>query len=169
MLNTLLSRRFWHGRHLAALRHRLEVAQDISQFTPEFAAGHTGISAAEIRRIARELAGGRGRRLLRPHGVSVQAYGALNQWLIQLINIATGNLDRPVVPVHPASGGPGAQHTAPAAFGRHHSRVRGLPEFDRRAAGCRPGRGNHHPGEGQIGRCFAGAGNPVLSTPTAAS
>jgi anaerobic selenocysteine-containing dehydrogenase len=27
-------------------------------------------------------------------GVSTQAYGGLNQWLIQLINIATGNLDK---------------------------------------------------------------------------
>ena len=34
-----------------------EVAEAVAEFTPEFAAPYTGISAADIRRMARELAG----------------------------------------------------------------------------------------------------------------
>ncbi|MDI9775922.1 molybdopterin oxidoreductase family protein, partial [Pseudomonas aeruginosa] len=62
-------------------------------------------------------------------GVSTQAFGTLCQWLVQLINLVTGNLDRVG----------GALCTSPALdlvastsgghFGRWRSRVSGLPEY----------------------------------------
>ena len=62
-------------------------------------------------------------------GVSTQVFGGLCQWLVQVLNIVTGNLDRPG----------GAMFTRPAvdlvastgrgSLGRRKSRVRGLPEF----------------------------------------
>ena len=166
VLNTLLAEDLARPRHLAAFVTGLEeVARDIRQFTPEFAAGHTGISAADIRRIARELAVAEAAVCYGRMGVSVQAYGALNQWLIQLINIATGNLDRPGGSLFTLPAVDQVRNTGPGGFGRHHSRVRELPEFDRELPVAALAEEITTPGEGQLRALFTGAGNPVLSTP----
>ena len=98
-------------------------------------------------------------------GVSTQAYGALNQWLIQLINIATGNLDRPGGSMFTLPAVDQVASISPGGFGRHHSRVRGLPEFDRELPAAAMAEEITTPGEGRIRALFTGAGNPVLSTP----
>ena len=166
VLNTLLAEDLARPRHLAAFVTGLEeVARDIRQFTPEFAAGHTGISAADIRRIARELAVAEAAVCYGRMGVSVQAYGALNQWLIQLINIATGNLDRPGGSLFTLPAVDQVRNTGPGGFGRHRSRVRELPEFDRELPVAALAEEITTPGEGQLRALFTGAGNPVLSTP----
>jgi anaerobic selenocysteine-containing dehydrogenase len=145
-----------------------EVAIAIANFTPEFAAEHTGIDAQATRRIARELAGANAAICYGRLGVSVQAYGALNQWLIQLINIATGNLDKPGGSLFTLPAVDSLATTSPGGFGRHHSRVRGLPEFDREIPAAALAEEITTPGEGQIRALFTGAGNPVLSTPNGA-
>ena len=166
VLNTLLAEDLARPRHLAAFVTGLEeVARDIRQFTPEFAAGHTGISAADTRRIARELAVAEAAVCYGRMGVSVQAYGALNQWLIQLINIATGNLDRPGGSLFTLPAVDQIRNTGPGGFGRHRSRVRELPEFDRELPVAALAEEITTPGEGQLRALFTGAGNPVLSTP----
>ncbi len=166
ILNTLFSEDLARPRQLAPFVSGLEeVALDIRQFTPEFAAEHTGISAADIRRIARELAAAEAAICYGRLGVSVQAYGGLNQWLIQLINIATGNLDRPGGSLFTLPAVDQVNNTGPGGFGRHRSRVRGLPEFDRELPVAALAEEITTPGEGQIRALFTGAGNPVLSTP----
>ena len=166
ILNTLFSEDLARPRQLAPFVSGLEeVALDISHFTPEFAAEHTGISAVDIRRIARELAAAEAAICYGRLGVSVQAYGGLNQWLIQLINIATGNLDRPGGSLFTLPAVDQVNNTGPGGFGRHRSRVRGLPEFDRELPVAALAEEITTPGEGQIRALFTGAGNPVLSTP----
>jgi anaerobic selenocysteine-containing dehydrogenase len=166
ILNTLFSEDLARPRQLAPFVSGLEeVALDINHFTPEFAAEHTGISAADIRRIARELAAAEAGICYGRLGVSVQAYGGLNQWLIQLINIATGNLDRPGGSLFTLPAVDQVTNAGPGGFGRHRSRVRGLPEFDRELPVVALAEEITTPGEGQIRALFTGAGNPVLSTP----
>ena len=99
-------------------------------------------------------------------GVSVQAHGTLCQWLMQLINIYTGNLDKAGgALVNDAALPITGKGTSPGARGRWHSRVRGLPEF----AGELPVSVLCEEictiGEGQIRALITSAGNPVLSTP----
>ena len=87
--------------------------------------------AERLTAIGRELAAAERGCVYGRMGVSTQARGTLCQWLIQLLNIATGNLDheggamftRPAVDLidNPTS--------KPGSFGRWTSRVRGLPEF----------------------------------------
>jgi anaerobic selenocysteine-containing dehydrogenase len=166
VLNTLFTEDLARPRQLAAFITGLEeVARDVALFTPEFAARHTGISAATTRRIARELAQAEAAICYGRMGVSTQAYGALNQWLIQLINIASGNLDRPGGSMFTLPAVDQVATISPGGFGRHHSRVRGLPEFDRELPAAALAEEITTPGEGQIRALFTGAGNPVLSTP----
>jgi anaerobic selenocysteine-containing dehydrogenase len=55
---------------------------------------HCGIDSAVIASIADLLAGDAPAVIYGRMGVSATLFGTLNQWLIQLINLVTGNLDR---------------------------------------------------------------------------
>jgi anaerobic selenocysteine-containing dehydrogenase len=166
VLNTLFAERLDDLAHLQDFTQGLEVVRAaIAEFTAEFAAPHTGIAAATIRRIARELAAANAGICYGRMGVSTQAYGALNQWLIQLINIVTGNLDKPGGSLFTLPAVDQISTVGPGGFGRHRSRVRGLPEFDRELPVAALAEEITTPGEHQIRALFTGAGNPVMSTP----
>jgi anaerobic selenocysteine-containing dehydrogenase len=166
ILNTILSENLADPGHLGTFTSGLDVvATAIADFTPEFAALHTGISATDIRRIAADLAAAEAGICYGRMGVSTQAYGALNQWLIQVINIATGNLDKEGGSLFALPAVDQVATTSPGGFGRHHSRVRGLPEFDRELPVVTLAEEITTPGDGQVRALFTGAGNPVLSTP----
>ncbi|TDG13464.1 molybdopterin oxidoreductase family protein [Seongchinamella unica] len=166
ILNTLFAEDLVDPGHLTAFTHGLdEVAASISDFTPEYAEPHTGISAHSTREIARELAAAERGICYGRMGISTQAYGALCQWLSQLINIATGNLDKPGGSLFTTPAVDTVASSGPGGFGRHHSRVRSLPEFDRELPASALAEEIMTPGDGQIRVLFTGAGNPVLSTP----
>ena len=149
----------------------LETAREaVAAYTPERAEAVSGISADDVRRIAREFAAPDGAVAYGRIGVSTTSFGTVAQWAIQLINLVTGNLDREG----------GAMLTSPAidivgrrivGKGHHavwHSRVRGLPE----TAGELPVSAMREeietPGDGQIRAMLTMSGNPVLSTPDGA-
>lgn len=166
LLRTIFIEELSSPGHLAAFIDGLDSVRDaLLNFTPELAATHCGIDAETIRAIARDFAASGAAICYGRMGVSTQRFGALCQWLIQIINIATGNLDReggllftlPAVDQVPSIG--------PGGFARHRSRVRGLPEFDRELPVVALAEEINTPGDGQIRAMFTGAGNPVLSTP----
>ena len=99
-------------------------------------------------------------------GVSVQPWGTLCQYLLQLVNLVSGNLDRVggVLPNEPAIQitGPG---TNPGTRARWRSRVRGLPEFAGELPVACMVEEIATPGDGQVRALLTCAGNPVLSTP----
>lgn len=66
----------------------------LAAFDEEALASHCGVAANDIASIADLLTSGQPATIYGRMGVSVTEYGTLNQWLIQLINIASGNLDR---------------------------------------------------------------------------
>lgn len=146
-----------------------KVATAVAPFTPEHAAIHTGIDAETTRRIAREFAAADAAICYGRMGVSTQRFGALCQWLIQLINIATGNLDREGGSLFTLPAVDQVPRTGPGGFDRHRSRVRNLPEFDRELPAAAMAEEITTPGDGQIRVLFTGAGNPVLSTPDGAA
>lgn len=128
--------------------------------------GRTGIQHAELATIADELAAAPRAIVYGRMGLSTQAFGSICQWLIQLINLLTGNLDREggVLPNEPAWSINGAG-TSPGAHGRWKSRVRGLPEVSGELPAACLAEEIATPGEGQIKALIVSAGNPVLSTP----
>jgi anaerobic selenocysteine-containing dehydrogenase len=145
----------------------LDAALDaIAGVTPEVAAKATGIDAGTIRRLAREFAAAPSAVCYGRVGTTLQSFGTLNQWLVQLVNIVTGNLDReggamPTNPLIPVTG-PGTRRGHHA---RWRSRVSGLPESGGELPVAVVAEEILTPGEGQIRGMITVCGNPVLSTP----
>lgn len=139
------------------------------EWTPERVSGPTGIDAAHIRQLAREFAASPTAVCYGRMGVSTQAFGALSQWLIQLLNIVTGNLDReggamftsPALDTRRSGVGFGT----PGSFAKRKTRVRGLPEFSGEYPVAALAEEILTPGKDQIRGLVTAAGNPVLSTP----
>jgi anaerobic selenocysteine-containing dehydrogenase len=154
--------------HVAGLDEVRELA---TGFAPEDVADACGIAADEIRRMARELAAAPRAAVYGRIGTTTQRFGTTASWLVDVLNVVTGNLDRPggAMFARPAagssntSGEPGRGRGG--AFGRWHSRVRGLGEvFGELPVACLAEE-IETPGEGQIRALLTIAGNPVVSTP----
>lgn len=152
-----------YGEQLNGLDQAL---QAIAAMTLGDVAAKTGLAVADIETLARELYDAPSAAVYGRMGVSTQRYGSLCQWLIQLLNLYTGNLDRvggvlPNDTVFPVTG-PG---TAKGHRDLWRSRVRGLPEFAGELPVAALAEEILTPGDGQVRAVLTSAGNPVLSTP----
>ena len=138
----------------------------ISEVTPEIAAAQTGIAADTIRSLAREFAASSTAVCYGRMGLSTQPHGGLCQWLVNALNIVTGNFDRPggAMFATPAVGVVGRASTLHHT-GRWTTRVRKLPEFDGQLPVSALAEEILEPGQGQVRALFTVSGNPVLSTP----
>jgi anaerobic selenocysteine-containing dehydrogenase len=137
-------------------------------FSPESVERQTGINASVIYRTARELASAPSAAVYGRMGTSTVEFGALTQWLVDLINILTGNLDRPggamfPTPAHmPRRNRPGGKGWA---LGRWKSRVKGLHEVMGELPVCTLCDEIETPGDGQVRALLTVASNPVIALP----
>ncbi|MBL9104223.1 MAG: molybdopterin oxidoreductase family protein [Myxococcales bacterium] len=170
MLHTLFAEGLTNPGRLAAFTDGLaDVERALAGFAPERVCGPTGLDAATIRGLARELAAARTGAVYGRVGVSLQEFGAVSAWLINVLNVVTGNLDRPggVMFTRPAFDvvEVGARLGQRGHFDRGRSRVRGLPEFNGEYPVATLADEILTAGAGQIRGMVTLAGNPVLSTP----
>lgn len=125
----------------------------------------THISQDEITRIATEFATAESAVCYGRWGMSVQEFGGLNHYLMQMLNIVTGNLDR----------AGGMMFTKPAAdliamidddgYDRYRSRVHNMPEtFGELPIAHLPDE-IMTPGDGQVKAFVCTSANPVISSP----
>lgn len=146
-----------------------DIRRLVSEFSPERVAPITGMAAEQVRAIASDFANAKTAVAYGRIGVSTQEFGGVCQWLINVLNVITGNLDRAggamfTRPAFDAVAAPEA--LAPrGSFGRWRSRVRKLPEFGGELPVAALAEEILEPGEGQIKAMITSAGNPVLSTP----
>jgi anaerobic selenocysteine-containing dehydrogenase len=161
-----------------------ELEQAVAPFTPGAVAPLTGIPADVIVRLAREMAAAPsaaiyGRMGTTTAGVVVdgrapQSFGTAASWLMNAVNIVTGNLDREggVMWPLPAAGGPSTSGTSGVGHGiripgAERTRVRGLAsvlgEFP--AAALAEEIDTPSPDGTRLRGLITIAGNPVLSTP----
>jgi len=145
------------------------VASLVAEFPPERVAEITGIESDQIRTIAREFATAESAVCYGRIGLSTQEFGGVCQWLINVLNIVTGNLDRPggamfTLPAFDPVSAPESV-AARGSFARWHSRVRKLPEFSGELPVAALAEEILTEGEGQVKAFVTLAGNPVLSTP----
>ena len=143
-------------------------------FTPEAVADTCRVDAATIRRIAHELAAADRAVVYGRIGLCNQEFGTLATWLVDVVNVLTGNFDRPGgmmfgKPIAwPLSSLPNPQWADGYQFGRWRSRVRGAPEVLGQVPVSCLAEEIATPGEGQIRGLVTIAGNPVISAPDSA-
>ena len=148
-----------------------ELRAAVLPFSPERVANATGISAEVITRIAVEISQAPTAVVYGRIGVNTVAFGTLNAWLVDAINVISGNIDRRggAMFTLPVAGGalsrPASGKGEGFRTGRGKSRVSGLPE----AIGEYPvavlAEEILTPGDGQVRALITLAGNPILSTP----
>ncbi|MER5980309.1 molybdopterin oxidoreductase family protein [Streptomyces sp. NPDC001857] len=109
-----------------------ELRDALADFTPEAVADACDVDAGAIRALARELAAAPTAAVYARIGSCTVPHGTLASWLVDVLNILTGNLDRPGGALFPQAAtdktprpaGPGRGFT----LGRWHSRVSRHPE-----------------------------------------
>jgi anaerobic selenocysteine-containing dehydrogenase len=159
------------SEHIAGLE---DVRSAAASFTSEAASEVCGIAPDEIRRMARELAAAERGVVYGRIGTSTQEFGTIASWLVDVINVLTGNLDREggAMFTLPAIGGANTAGTPGVGrgfqFGRFRSRVRGRPEMLGELPVACLAEEILTPGDGQIRAFITVAGNPAVSTPDAA-
>ena len=148
-----------------------QVEAIVREFAPERVAGLCGIPADEIRRIAREFAAAESAACYGRLGTCVQEFGTLASWGCDLVNILTGNLDRPG----------GVMFTTPAApidaalpkgrgfaIGQFRSRVGGQPEVGGLIPSSTMAEEMLTPGPGQVRAMILLMTNPLRSAANSA-
>ncbi|WP_017902755.1 molybdopterin oxidoreductase family protein [Pseudomonas asplenii] len=164
LLNTLFEEGLTRDSHLPV--DGLDaVRAAVAPFTAQAMSPLCAIPAEQIRQLARDFAAADKAVCYGRMGVSTQAFGTLCHWLVQLLNLVTGNLDRvggalctePAVDLVASTGG--------GHFNRWQSRVSGLPEYGGELPVSALAEEMLSPGDGQVRALVTVAGNPVLSTP----
>lgn len=170
MLHTIVREDLAAPGRFAVMAPDLDVVEElIAPFSPEAVAGVVGMAAADIRGLARDFARASRAVCYGRLGTCTQRFGALTTWLIDCLNMVTGNLDREG----------GAMFTTPAVdmmrlatligqhghFGLWKSRVSGYPEFSGELPAAALAEEIETPGPGQVRALVTHAGNPVLSLP----
>ncbi|MFD4934028.1 molybdopterin oxidoreductase family protein [Streptomyces virginiae] len=146
-----------------------ELGAALGSFTPEAVAPACDLTAAEIRTLARELAAAPTAAVYARIGSCTVEFGTLASWLVDVLNLLTGNLDRPGGALFPLSAtapagrpaGPGKGFT----LGRWSSRVSGHPEVKGELPMAALAEEIETRGDGRIRILLAIAANPVLSAP----
>ncbi|RYU95207.1 molybdopterin oxidoreductase family protein [Emticicia agri] len=167
MIQVIFAENLYNLGKLSEFTDGVETLKEIaSSFTPERVEKQTGIAATQIRQLVYDFTQAKAAVCYGRVGVSVQTFGSIAQWLINAINVLTGNLDK--------TGG--AMFTSPAVdflaraksenkFNRWQSRVRKLPEFLGELPVATMAEEMLTDGESQIKAMIISCGNPVLSTP----
>ncbi len=146
-----------------------ELGAIAAKYPPEATAAATGVSADDVRTLARAFAAAQRPVFYGRLGVCTQELGGLAAWLCWAVNVVTGRLDEPG----------GLMFTTPAVdliplarrlgfdggHARWRSRVSGLPEFGGELPIVTLPEEIETPGRGQVRALITSAGNPVLSAP----
>jgi anaerobic selenocysteine-containing dehydrogenase len=158
-------------RIMSVLNGLAEFKAAVAPFTPAVVAVATGISANTIERLAREIAAAPTAALYGRIGVNTVEFGTTNAWLVDAINVISGNIDKrggamftmPAIGSATTRGTPGIGKGF--AIGRGHTRVSKKPEVLSEYPVAVLAEEITTPGENQLRALITVAGNPVLSTP----
>ena len=157
------------GRLDDILDGKKDMARLVANWKPEKVADTVGLPADAIRKLARDIAAAPRAAIYSRVGVTTSAHSTLSAWLVYVINILTGNLDREggVMFTKPAFDivALGALSGDTGSFDRYRSRVHGYPEFGGEFPVTTLADEMLTPGKGQVKAFVSHAGNPVLSCP----
>ena len=138
----------------------------VADFTPERVAGFCGVDAGVIRRLAEELAAAERAVVYGRIGTHTVEFGTVAAWAVDVLNLVTGNLDRPGGAMFPKPAHlPARRKVRPFSVGRWRSRVRDLPEVMGELPAVAMAEEILTEGEGRVRALFVVAGNPARTNP----
>jgi len=170
MIHTIFAEGLAAPGRLAGLARGLDrLRAALAPFDAGAVSGRAGISAEAIRALARAFARSPAAAAYGRMGTTVQDFGTTASWLIDALNVVTGNLDRPG----------GAMFASPAVdlgllaralgqagrSGRWRSRLGDFAEVHGELPVAALADEMETPGEGRVRALVTHAGNPVLSLP----
>lgn len=140
----------------------------VGDFPPEQTEAHTGVAAAEVRALARDLAAADGCAVYGRTGSCLGRSGTLVSFLLDALALVTGNLDReggslfgdPAIPFDRV-----AELIGGGTYGKLRSRIGNFPEVLGALPASLMAKEITTPGEGGMRALFVSAGNPALSVP----
>jgi formate dehydrogenase len=135
---------------------------------PEETESRTGVPADDVRALARDLAGAGSAAVYGRTGSCLGRHGTLVAFLLDALNVVTGNLDRPggaVFGSSPLGIERFAERFGLASYGRRRSRVGGFPDVLGSFPATLMAKEITTLGRGRLRAMFVSAGNPVVSVP----
>ncbi len=141
----------------------------VKEYSPKKIENIVGIDSVSITKLAQEFANSKTAVCYGRLGLSTQEFGGLCQWLVNVLNVITGNLDiqggalftKPAIDIVGMSKMTGKT----GSFNKRQSRVHKLPEFTGEFPVATLADEILTEGTDQIKIMITIAGNPVLSTP----
>ncbi len=169
MIRTIFEENKSNIGDISSILNGLDTVKELSEpFSPEKVSPICGISAIDIRRMAIEFAGAKSAVAYGRMGASTVLFGGLTNWLVDVLNIITGNFDRPggvmfTTPAHISK----KRNPAVKEFrvGRWRSRIHDFPEILGEFPAFTLADEIETPGDGQIRSLICITGNPVISNP----
>ena len=144
----------------------------VTPFTPERTQPHTGVAPDVVRSLARDLARTPRAAVYGRVGTSVGENGTLTTYLLDVVNLAAGNLDVVGGSMFGTYGLPFERRLSAVGAGllrriyrRRRSRIGGFPSVLLSEPAALMAKEITTEGPGQIRALFVSAGNPVLSVP----
>jgi anaerobic selenocysteine-containing dehydrogenase len=169
LLNVVFADGLADRRFLAGWTRGAEALERLAAaHPPEATEARTGVPAAAARALARDFAAADGAAAYGRTGSCLGRFGTAVAFLIDALNAATGNLDRPGGAVF---GRPSialddvGERAGLATYGERRSRIGGFPEVLGNMPASLIPQEIETPGERQLRALFVSAGNPVLSVP----
>ena len=141
------------------------LAAALVPFAPENVETATGVPAATIRRIARELAAAESAAVYGRIGTHTAEFGTMASWMVDVLNAITANLDAPGGAMFPRPAHEQPRSRRQFQVGRWATRVGQLPERRGELPVSALAEEILEPGNGKIRAMITIAGNPILSTP----
>jgi formate dehydrogenase len=145
-----------------------QLARLAAPHSPESTQSRTGIAPHVVRHLARDLARSGAAAVYGRTGSCLGRHGTLVSFLLDALNVVTGNLDR----AGGAIFGTGAlqieellHRIGAASYGKTRSRIGDFPDVLGQLPASLMAKEITTAGEGQIKALFVSSGNPVLSVP----
>ncbi len=140
----------------------------VAPHSPEQTTGHTGIDPESARRLARDLATAPTAAVYGRTGSCLGRHGTLVSFLLDALNIVTGNLDREggaIFGTGPIDLELILHRIGAATYDTYRSRIGDFPEVLGSLPASLMAKEMTTPGKGQLKAFFVSAGNPMLSVP----
>lgn len=166
ILNDLFKKYRVDLKNSSSYTTNLQVIQQlVTPYAPEKVSEITGVSAIEIKTLAQEFSEAGAAVCYGRMGVSVQTYGTICQWLINILNIITGNFDSPGGHMFPKPAVDVRRGKNRKMAPRWYSRVSKKPEFMGELPTAVLTEEITTEGKGKIRGLVVSAGNPAVSSP----